>query len=93
MNRVYNRDFLSVMNEDTLRSTVTSYKNAIEASRRRGADTHELEVEYCYLWSELELRDQRRAAHEDYLRSNPQMTNQDDDYFTDEGDYDSSLYS
>ena len=92
MSRVYNRDFLSVMNEDDLRNKVVAYKNAIEADRRRGRDTQELEVEYCYLWSELEVRYQRRLAHENYVRNNPSQFNQDDDYT---GDYedDNSYYS
>ena len=88
MSRIFNRDFLSVMNEDDLRAKIVAYKNAIEADKRRGRDTQDLEVEYCYLWTEGEVRDRRRAAHEEYVRNNPDLFDQEDNY-----EDDNSLYS
>ncbi len=88
MSRVFNRDFLSVMNEDDLRAKIVAYKNAIEADKRRGRDTQDLEVEYFYLWSEGEVRDRRRSAHEEYVRNNPDLFDQEDNY-----EDEASLYS
>jgi hypothetical protein len=90
MSRVFDRDFLSVMNEDDLRAKIVAYKNAIEADKRRGRDTQDLEVEYCYLWTEAETRDKRRAAHEEYVRNNPSLFDQEDDYSYED---DAGLYS
>jgi hypothetical protein len=68
---VHDRDYIMVMPEDEIRAKVNQYRGWIESDRRRGNDTHAVEVEYCYLSEELKLREARRRAHEEFLRRNP----------------------
>ncbi len=57
---MHERDYIAVMPEDEIRAKVNQYRGWIESDRRRGQDTHEIEVEYCYLADELKLRETRR---------------------------------
>lgn len=87
MSRIFNRDFLATMPEADLQFKLNHYRNAIEADRRRGRDTFELEVEYCYLWSEDEQRQKRREAHAQYVAQNPHLfVDEDADYSYDDFD-------
>jgi hypothetical protein len=78
MSRIFNRDFLATMSDADLQFKINHYHNAIEADRRRGRDTFDLEVEYCYLWSEDEQRQKRREAHAQYVLQNPHLFTDDD---------------
>ena len=69
---VHDRDYIAIMPEDEVRGKVGQYRGWIESDRRRGQDTHTLEVEYCYLAEELQLRETRKRAHAEFMRSNPQ---------------------
>ena len=69
---VHDRDYIAVMPEDEIRGKVAQYRGWIESDRRRNQDTHILEVEYCYLAEELQLRETRKRAHTEFMRSNPQ---------------------
>lgn len=84
----FDRDQLAIMNENDLQHKLNHFRNAIEADRRRGRDTFELEVEFCYLWTEAEKREQRREAHAQYVLDNPHLF---EDYSEDYGD--DSTYS
>ena len=77
---VHDRDYIAIMPEDEIRSKVNQYRGWIESDRRRGHETLNLEVEYCYLAEELKLREARRRAHEEFMRNHP--------YVFDEYDYD-----
>jgi len=78
---VHDRDYIAVIPEDDLRGKVVQYRGWIEADRRRGQDTHALEVEYCYLAEELQLRETRKRNHMEFMRRNPQAF---DDYYYDD---------
>jgi hypothetical protein len=69
---VHDRDYIAVMPEDELRGKVVQYRGWIESDRRRGQDTQILEVEYCYLVEELQLREARKRSHAEFVRRNPQ---------------------
>ena len=85
MSRVFNRDVLAMMAESELQFRLNQYRNAIEAGARRGHNTYDLEVEYCYLWTEDEQRQKRREAHAEYVAANPHLF-VDENY--DDVDYD-----
>jgi len=70
---VHDRDYIAVMPEDEIRAKVNQYRGWIESDRRRGNETHDIEVEYCYLADELKLREARRRAHEEFMRRNPHI--------------------
>lgn len=70
---VHDRDYIAVMPEDEIRAKVSQYRGWIESGRRRNLNTYEIEVEYCYLAEELQLRETRHRAHEDYMRRNPHL--------------------
>jgi hypothetical protein len=77
---VHDRDYIAIMPEDEIRAKVNQYRGWIESDRRRGQETHDIEVEYCYLAEELKLRETRRRNHEDFMRRNPQVF---DEYYYD----------
>lgn len=68
---VHDRDYIAIMPEDEIRTKVNQYRGWIESGRRRGNDTYDVEVEYCYLVDELRLRENRKRLHEEYLRNLP----------------------
>ena len=67
---MHDRDYIAIMPEDEIRAKVNQYRGWIESDRRRGNDSHAVEVEYCYLADELKLREARRRAHEEFMRNN-----------------------
>jgi hypothetical protein len=75
---VHDRDYIAVMPEDEIRAKVNQYRGWIESDRRRGNETYDVEVEYCYLADELKLREARRRAHEEFMRNNPHIFEQYD---------------
>jgi hypothetical protein len=77
---VHDRDYIAIMPEDEVRGKVIQYRGWIESDRRRGQDTFDLEIEYCYLAEELKLREARKRAHMEYMRRNPQTF---DEYYFD----------
>jgi hypothetical protein len=64
------------MPEEEVRGKVNQLRGWIESDRRRGNDTLQLEVEYCYLADEMKIRDARKNAHDEYMRNNPQNFNE-----------------
>jgi len=77
---VHDRDYIAVMPEDELRGKVVQYRGWIESDRRRNLDANRLEVEYCYLAEELQLREARKRNHQEFMRRNPQPF---DEYYYD----------
>ena len=61
------------MPEDEIRGKIVQYRGWIESDRRRNQGTYDLEVEYCYLAEELQLREARKRAHMEFMRRNPQV--------------------
>jgi hypothetical protein len=74
--QIHNREYIAVMPEEEVRGKVNQLRGWIESDRRRGNDTLQLEVEYCYLADEMKIRDARKNAHDDYMRNNPQNFNE-----------------
>ena len=68
-----NSDELSTMDESTLRNLYSSIKRSIsrsrDATRRRN-----LELNACYVYREIEVRELRRNAHIEWLNSNADFT-------------------
>jgi hypothetical protein len=77
---VHNRDVISTMPEDEVRSKVNQLRGWIESDRRRGHETHRLEIEYCYLSDELRIRENRKRLHEEYLRNLPAESHEEESY-------------
>ncbi len=67
--RILSTDEIVAMSDDELSRRSNSLNGYIDRERRRGnrQSVHELELEYCYLYREAEVRDQRRKAHEEWL--------------------------
>jgi len=70
---VHSREYITVMHEEEIRTKVNQLRGWIEAERRQNNDVFELEVEHCYLAEELQLRQARKIAHEEYLFKNPRV--------------------
>jgi len=63
---------ITKMSDDELVRRLEGLKRKIERIYRRGpSDVIKLcEVDYCYLYRELEIRRARDCAHADYLKAN-----------------------
>ena len=63
---------ITKMSEDELVRRLEGLKRKIERQYRRGpSDVVKLcEVDYCYLYRELEIRQSRDGAHAEYLKAN-----------------------
>jgi hypothetical protein len=62
-----------VMHEEEIRAKVNQLRGWIEQDRRQNNDVYELEVEHCYLSEEMQVRQARKHAHEEYLFNNPRL--------------------
>lgn len=78
---MHNRDYIMVMPEEEIRSKVNQYRGWIESERRRGFETYDIEIEYCYLSDELKLREARRRAHDDFMRRMSYRFNGENEYY------------
>ena len=67
-----NTDELAIMDESTLRNLFASLKRSIGRSRDDGRRAA-LETNACYVYREIEIRELRREAHDEWLNSNPQL--------------------
>ena len=59
-------DRLAEMDEDELRARMRGVRRSIRRVKNRN-ERRLLEVESCYLHREIEIREQRRAAHSKWL--------------------------
>jgi len=57
------------MSDDELRRRYRSISNMIRNSKFSSNKRQELEIEYCYIFRELECRQKRVVAHQEYLNS------------------------
>lgn len=69
---VIDMDALGYSSDDDLRERNNYLSSAREQVVRAGMDPYLWEVELAYLQREFGIRDTRRAAHEKYLRLNPE---------------------
>ena len=68
---VTNMEELSYYDDDSLERQYSHLQTEREKASREGYDLRPWEVEICYVQRELKIRTARRAAHERYIRSNP----------------------
>lgn len=57
---------LAVMDESVLRSMLGSVRRAISRTKDRSV-RHDLELNACYLYREIEIRENRRKAHQQWI--------------------------
>tara|TARA_R110001583_G_scaffold31043_5_gene106564 strand:+ start:3126 stop:3368 length:243 start_codon:yes stop_codon:yes gene_type:complete len=75
--RIYDIDNLAMMNDYELEKVFRTCRSKIKSeniSKSRAAKREaigKLETEYCYIKRELEIRDARRKAHQEYLTTLP----------------------
>lgn len=61
-------DRMLTMSEEELNGRARSMQGLISRARSSREDSSPAEVELCYLQRELEIRDNRRVFHENWLR-------------------------
>lgn len=71
--QIVDMDSLSSYDDDQL----DRYHNQLQSEREKivhsGTDPQPWEVEICYVQREIKIRNARRVAHEKYLRTNPDL--------------------
>ena len=70
---VHSREHIMVMHEEEIRAKINQLRGWIEQDRRQNNDVYDLEVEHCYLTEEMQVRQARKRAHEEYLFNNPRL--------------------
>lgn len=68
---VYNIDVLAGLSDSDLYSRVSYLHEEKEKVYKKGYDTYAWEVELAYTHREIDIRKNRIAFHEKFLRSNP----------------------
>ena len=68
---VVDMDALSYFDDESLDRYHNNLQNDRERVARDGHDALPWEVEICYVQREMKIRSSRRAAHEKYLKTNP----------------------
>jgi hypothetical protein len=79
-NRVLTIDEISIMSDDELGRRISSLNGYLGRERNRGNHRGDLEVEYCYLHREAEIRTARREAHMNWLKSGGHLQNFDQEF-------------
>lgn len=64
------QDELEKVSDDDLNRRFRSVKNLIRNSRFSHEKKLELQIEFCYLHREIEIREHRKVAHEEWLKEN-----------------------
>ena len=67
--RVTSFDEISLMVDEELSRRISSLNGYIEREKRRGNQHNELEVEHSYFAREVQIRINRKAAHEEWLKT------------------------
>ena len=65
-----NQDQLGKITDEELKSRFYTTKKLIESKKNSKAKLKQLEIEFCYLYRELELRKSRRNAHDSFAQKN-----------------------
>jgi hypothetical protein len=68
---VINMDSLAYANDDELERLHTFLQGERDKASKTDYDLQPWEVEICYVQREMRIRNSRRAAHDRYVRSNP----------------------
>lgn len=68
---VINMDSLSYANDDELDRLHSYLQGERDKASKTDYDLQPWEVEICYVQRELKIRSSRRAAHDRYVRNNP----------------------
>ena len=74
--KVMKLDELAAMDEDELRARMRNVRRSLRRNRDRN-ERQLLEVESCYLHREIEVREQRRAAHTKWLSDKKERKNKE----------------
>ncbi|HIL97548.1 MAG TPA: hypothetical protein EYG51_16785 [Pseudomonadales bacterium] len=71
MNDNLKPELITLMSDDELNRRLDGLKRKIDRTRYRGGDDNLRlhEVDYCYLYRELEVRRARDGAHAEYLKT------------------------
>jgi hypothetical protein len=69
---IINMETLSYASDEDLERHVTYLQAERDRAARSEYDLRPWEVEICYLQRELKIRNDRRIAHERYLRTHPE---------------------
>lgn len=77
---VVDMDSLTYFDDESLDRYHGTLQNEREHVVREGFDALPWEVEICYAQRELKIRSARRAAHEKYLKSNPDAYYENESY-------------
>lgn len=80
MSDILSTDELVMMNEEDLLRRYSSLTGFIERERRRGVQNNQLEAEHCYLYREIEVRNERKRAHVEWLNNGGHLHNYDTEY-------------
>lgn len=87
---VINMDTLSYANDDELERLHSFLQGERDKASKTDYDLQPWEVEICYVQRELRIRNSRRAAHDRYVRSNPDYHYYENSNQAQEEDFDSS---
>jgi hypothetical protein len=79
--RVLSLDEISAMTDEDLSRRISSLTGYLGRERNRGNRHLELELEFCYLYRESEVRERRQAAHLEWLTNGGHLSNIDEEYF------------
>ena len=66
---IISSDDICVLSDDELNNKFSAVKRRIDQARKKNLTLeilHGLEVEYCYLYREISIRNDRRGSHEKY---------------------------
>jgi len=66
MSKTTNIDDIARLSDGELDRKLSTVKRLIDTSRRKREKTANLEVDFCYLKRESEIRERRRQAHAEY---------------------------
>ena len=66
--RVTNDDKLKTLSDEELHRHLRTLKSRIDDRSKRGNNSSNLEIEFCYLQREVSWRRNRKTAHEEYLK-------------------------
>lgn len=69
---VMTSEMLCYASDDELERSLSHLHTEKERAYRASYDIRPWETEICYILRELQVRSDRRAAHEKYLRTNPE---------------------
>lgn len=67
-----NQDELAKISDDDINRRFKSVRNLIRNSKFSRVKQVDLQIEFCYLFREIEIRETRRRTHEEWVKENRQ---------------------